>query len=135
MIRIQKLFDDAPAINRPSTRSQKRPPMSARRKRYLFLLHGGICHICKYEISGSSEGWEISHVIEWAISRDDSDENCHPAHKRCHAVHTAENSAAVIAKTHRQQDMFYGFKESRNPVPGSRDTRFKKKMNGRVEFR
>ena len=112
-----------------------RPAMSARRREHLFTLHGGICHLCGLPIDKVRECFEISHVIEWEISRDDSDENCKPAHYRCHRPHTSIVSLPLIAKVRRQWQNHNGFSVSARPVPGSKASSFRKRMDGTVEKR
>lgn len=56
----------------------------------LFDLHGGKCHLCGEKIQ-VGEVWELEHVIPWAMTRDDNDENVKPAHKTCHKSKTADD--------------------------------------------
>lgn len=65
----------------------------------IFALGKGCCHLCSGKI-GVGEAWEVEHLIPWAISRDDSDDNLRPAHKKCHAPKTVED-VGVIAKLKR----------------------------------
>lgn len=117
--------------------TERRRSLSTRERKRLFDLHGGICHICKQTIDGVREAWDIEHVIPWAITRDDSDENRKPAHRggKCHGEKT-KRDIKTISKSNRVRANHIGARApSRNPIPGSRNTRFKKKLDGTVEYR
>lgn len=79
----------------------KRKPISTRERARLFMLHGGICHMCGHKIDGSKERWEVSHVIEWRLTQDDSDENRKPAHYKCHRDYTYSKGNPMLAKVER----------------------------------
>lgn len=56
--------------------------------------------------------------------------------RTCWKMKTAKYDIPKIAKTKRQQNMRFGIKsESSTPIPGSKRSVFRKKMNGRVEWR
>ena len=95
--------------------SAGRLPRSAKERLRLFALHGGVCHICATKIDGTRERYELEHVIPWAISRDDSDENVQPAHVRCHATKTTADRP-VIAKVDRIRLKHQGAWRSRTPM-------------------
>ena len=67
----------------------------------LLKAHDGKCYLCNGAI-GVGEKWEIEHVIALEISGDDSDENCRPAHAKCHKAKTVKD-AATIAKAKRRE--------------------------------
>ena len=67
----------------------------------LFKLYSGKCYLCEGQINRETERFEIEHVIPFAISGDNSDENLHLAHAKCHLVKTA-NDLGTIAKVKRQ---------------------------------
>jgi 5-methylcytosine-specific restriction endonuclease McrA len=115
--------------------SVSRPRLSARERRRLFVLHRGVCHICAETIDPVREAWDIEHVIAWALTHDNSDENCRPAHERCHDPKTHMEDVPMIAKAVRQEARHMGFKSAANPMPGSKKSRFRKRMNGTVEYR
>jgi 5-methylcytosine-specific restriction protein A len=92
-----------------------RKSLGTRERARLFLLHDGLCHICSVRIDGTRERWEVEHVIPWAISRDDSDENRKPAHVHCHAVKTKDDRKD-ISKTERMRLKANGSWRSRTPM-------------------
>ena len=67
----------------------------------LLKAHDGKCYLCNGAI-GVGEKWEIEHVIALEISGDDTDENCRPAHAKCHKAKTVKD-AATIAKAKRRE--------------------------------
>ena len=67
----------------------------------IFATSQGVCHLCKGSIS-VGEAWEVEHVIAWALTQDDSDENLRPAHKKCHEAKTAQD-VANIARAKRRE--------------------------------
>lgn len=78
-----------------------RRSFSAKDRLRIFTAHNGVCHLCSGAI-GVGEAWEVEHVIAYALTRDNSDENLRPAHKRCHAEKTVADVAA-IAKAKRRE--------------------------------
>jgi hypothetical protein len=80
-------------------------------------------------------GVEFDHVILWANSRDSSLENCAAVCPKCHRFKTSNHDTPKAAKTLRQRDKNDGIRTTRNPMPGSRKSRFKRRMDGTVEQR
>jgi 5-methylcytosine-specific restriction enzyme A len=66
----------------------------------IFTTYGGKCHLCGHKIDAVKEGYELEHVVPFAMTNDDSDENLRPAHKACHKDKTKDDVAA-IAKAKR----------------------------------
>lgn len=98
--------------------------LSTRERARLFELHDGVCHICGEKIDGVRERWEIEHVIPFALTRDESDENMKPAHANCHKGKTAVDKG-VIAKSKRVAAKHNGTWAPRSKLPGSRDSGWK----------
>jgi 5-methylcytosine-specific restriction endonuclease McrA len=98
----------------------------------LFLKHGGICHICGGKIS-EGERWEVSHEIPLELGGDDDDVNAKPAHHKCHRHQTSTVDIPAIAKAKRLQVRHLGAKApSKRPMPGSRASKWKRRMDGTV---
>lgn len=104
--------------------------MSTTRRARIFAAANGICHICCQPIDGTKEAWDADHVIPLEISRDDSDDNLRPAHKRCHSRKTAESDVPAIAKAKRVKAKHEGAFQTRNPLPGSKRSKWKTKIGG-----
>ena len=77
-----------------------------------------------------SYGVEFDHIDLDANSRDNSLSNCAAVCKRCHGWKTRNRDIPLAAKTVRQRDKHDGIRASRNPMPGSRDSAWKKPMHG-----
>ena len=95
----------------------------------------GVCHLCGSKIDGTREGWELEHIIPLAMGGSDKRDNLRPAHVKCHRVKTTED-VGNIARAKRREARHIGAKApSRNPLPGGRNSRWKKRMDGTVERR
>lgn len=77
-------------------------------------------------------GVEFDHAILWANSRDSSLGNCVAVCPSCHRYKTAKHDTPLAAKTVRQRDKHEGLRETRNPLPGSKASKWKRKISGEV---
>lgn len=81
------------------------------------------------------KGHHDDHVNPDGNGGDNTLENCACVCHTCHAYKT-KNDVARIAKMKRQRDRNQGIKRRKGPpMPGSRDSVFKRKMDGSVERR
>jgi len=80
-----------------------RRSFSTKDRTRIFSANNGVCHLCKQKIDGVREAWEIEHVIPYALTRDNSDANLRPAHKRCHEAKTRQEDVPAIAKAKRRE--------------------------------
>ena len=113
----------------------KRRRLSQTQRVALFLKEGGICHLCKMKITEGQE-WDHSHEIPLEAGGEDNDENSRVAHRRCHRKHTAEVDIPIIAKVKRIHAKRIGAKPpSRNPIPGGRRSKYKRKVGGGTVLR
>lgn len=78
-----------------------RPSMSKARKARIFVKEDGLCYLCQAKIK-AGELFEIEHVIPWALSFDDSDDNLKLAHAVCHRQLKTGDDVARIAKAKAQ---------------------------------
>lgn len=106
----------------------KAPPRVANRVR---LKYGMTCQICFAPIVGCVE---IDHRIALVNSGQNRESNLVPVHPKCHKTKSRVDMAQKAA-TARTQKSHYGLKQSRNPMPGSKRSKYKKKMDGTVELR
>lgn len=97
----------------------------------IFEREGGRCHLCQMRVEAGQE-WDVSHEIPLEMGGEDGGLNLRIAHRRCHRVHTAKVDAPRIAKTRGQRAAHLGAKRSRNPLPFGRDSKLRKKLNGKV---
>ena len=96
----------------------------------IFNAHNGICHICGGKIH-VGESWDLEHIIPLDISGDDTDDNLAPAHVLCHKSKTRDDKKD-IAKCNRVSAKHKGAWKSRNPLPGGKGSKLRKKVNGQV---
>ncbi len=90
------------------------------------------CHICALQIDPVRQRWHLDHVIALAAGGKDEDDNLHPVHEKCHLRKTSDD-VARIAKGKRMRARHLGTKPpSARPVPGSRNTKWKRKFDGTV---
>jgi 5-methylcytosine-specific restriction endonuclease McrA len=79
-------------------------------------------------------GVEFDHIVLDANSKDNSLENCAAVCIKCHRHKTAKHDTPMAAKTVRLRDKNDGIK-ARSSFPCSRDSKYKRKMNGEVVLR
>jgi 5-methylcytosine-specific restriction protein A len=103
--------------------------MSPTRRARIFADRDGICHICGERIDGTRERWEVEHIVPYALTRDDSDDNLAPAHVACHAGKTA-GDVAQIAKAARVERKHIGAHRPKSIIPGSKASGWKRRMDG-----
>jgi 5-methylcytosine-specific restriction enzyme A len=113
---------------------RKRRTAAARLR--IFLEHKGICHVCGGRI-GVTDAWDLDHVIPIALGGEDEEANLAPAHRKgCHGTKTAKEDVPNIARAKRREQRHAGIrKQTANPLPGSRNSNIKKKMDGTVVYR
>lgn len=109
-----------------------RRSLSPTKRLAVFERHGGRCHICDQKIR-VGETWEVEHVIPLALGGADDPSNMAPAHKDCHASKSVED-VGRIAKAKRQRIGHLGIRK-RSPFACSRDSKWKKKLDGSVVLR
>jgi 5-methylcytosine-specific restriction protein A len=80
-------------------------------------------------------GVEFDHAIADSIGGEPTLENCVVACTRCHGFKTRHVDTPRAAKTKRQADKDNGIRHSRQPMPGSRNSKFKRKMSGEIVLR
>lgn len=109
----------------------KRVRITAKMRADIFLRHNGTCHLCNMKVIPGEE-WDVSHDIPLEAGGRDDDSNWLVAHRRCHRKHTATVDAPLIAKVKRIHQRHIGAKQTRSPLPGGRNSKWKKKMDGTV---
>jgi hypothetical protein len=74
------------------------------------------------------ERWDAEHTSPHANGGTD----VRPAHVACHRIKTSTQDVPAIAKGKRVRDRHFGITQSASIMPGSRRSRWKKKINGEV---
>lgn len=94
----------------------------------------GVCSLCSLKIDGVREPWIVEHLRALELGGEDTEANLGPAHKSCADAKTngPNGDHAMAAKAKRNKKAELGLKKSRNPLPGSKGSKWRKKMNGQV---
>jgi CRISPR/Cas system Type II protein with McrA/HNH and RuvC-like nuclease domain len=74
--------------------------MTKTRRVRIFVKEEGRCYLCREKIK-IGELFEVEHVIPWALSQDDSDDNLKVAHTICHRQLKTGDDVKRIAKAKR----------------------------------
>ena len=110
----------------------RRRRISTRERLAIFEREKATCHLCDGKIDGTLEAWDVSHEIPLELGGDDEGDNLRVAHRKCHRLHTAERDIPQIAKAKRVQRKHIGAHRPRATLPGSKGTRWKRKIDGTV---
>jgi hypothetical protein len=98
----------------------------------IFARHDGICHISGRKIM-PGEKWEAEHILAICNGGRNCESNMAPALVKPHKVKTAAD-LALKAKNDRVRKRHLGIRK-RSTFPGSRDSKFKRKVSGEVVLR
>ncbi len=114
---------------------RKRQEFSRKTKAEAFARAKGKCESCSVKIR-PGVGPEYDHIIPDAVDGGNDLSNCKVLCFNCHGAKTAKSDVPEIARTKRVRDKHIGaFVKSGRPMPGSKASGIKKKMNGQVERR
>jgi 5-methylcytosine-specific restriction protein A len=113
----------------------KRKPLSRLQRVRIFDNAQGTCCICHFKIdAGRGDKWIVEHIKPLWLGGEDDERNMAPAHEQC-AIDKTRGEAPVKAKSDRVRANYLGIRKPRNPMPGSRASGFRKRMDGTVERR
>lgn len=93
----------------------------------------GHCEVCTRKLSEGDIYYE--HIVCDALGGPPTLENCGVYCKTCWSLKTRTYDHPTIAKVKRIEIRHVGAKRSRRPMPGSRASGWRKKMDGTVERR
>lgn len=111
----------------------KRKEFTNRTKAAVFIRENGLCERCKRKVGVGGEPSEFHHRITCEDGGDNSAENCELLCKGCHSHQTHKVEAPAKAQGRRHTLKRAGVeKKSRNPLPGGRGSKLKKKIGGEV---
>jgi 5-methylcytosine-specific restriction enzyme A len=99
----------------------------------IFRSHNETCHLSGRKI-GPGEKWELEHIKALILGGEHRESNLAPALMGPHKRKTAMEMA-VKAKIDGSSKRHYGIKKSKNPMPGSKASGWKKRFDGTVERR
>jgi len=105
-------------------------------RRRIYDAANGDCCICDTYIHAErGDKWIVEHVKPLWLGGEDEESNLRPAHYRCAIAKTA-TEATVKAKTDRVRARHLGIRKNQfRPMPGTRASGLRKRMNGTVERR
>ncbi len=107
-------------------------PVPARVKLRVFERHGGRCHISGRVIR-PGEPWELEHIIamvNWTgEGHGNRESNFAPALKDKHREKTKEDVAIKATAARKRKKLFGITKRKGRPVPGSKDSPWKRQWN------
>jgi hypothetical protein len=88
------------------------------------------CHICHGRIWPGVEAWDAEHVVPHA----NGGTEVLPAHVACHREKTKVD-VSDMARGRRSNERHFGIRQHGGSMPGSRRSKWKKKMNGETVLR
>ena len=113
--------------------SRHRTEFTGATKRKALERSGGKCESCGAVLQPGKV--EYDHQVPCGLGGDNSLGNCACVCKACHAAKTARQDVPRIAKAKRVHAKHMGATASRNPLPGGKNSPWKKKIDGTVEKR
>ncbi len=112
------------------TWQQPTPRNTCRKLRALvFVRQNGVCKTCPTKLH--LKRWILDHVIPLEEGGADDESNLQAICEPCSKVKTSKE-ATERAEYRSTRDRHTGIKQSRNPILGGRNTRFKRCMDGTV---
>ena len=110
-------------------------PPPPRVKARIILRQGGICACgCAQKLGASGERIEFDHETALILGGANDEDNLRALRKPCHGAKTAQDVAQKATEA-RKRAKHLGIKEVRNPIPGSRGTKWKKKFGQNAVLR
>ncbi|AWN41750.1 HNH endonuclease [Methylobacterium durans] len=120
-----------PLITPEDIGTTPRSCLSPRRRLQAWERTNGKCVVCGERIDGARERWIIEHIRALELGGADELDNMGPAHEACGREKTRDDHART-AQAKRQKLRHIGAAVSAQPLPGSRATPLKRKVNGTV---
>lgn len=118
----------------------RRARNSTRARRICFEAHkkkshgGGYtlaCHVCRGVIDPVRDYWEADHIRRWSEGGEDTADNLHPICKSCAGIKNPSDTRD-IAHGKRASEKRLGIRKSKRPMAGSRNSQWKRTLDGRV---
>lgn len=107
-------------------------PAPPRVKARIVLAQEGICACgCGVKLGAAAEPIEFDHEVALINGGENREGNIRALRRPCHAVKTRAD-VAEKAKVARVKSKALGFRKPKFKIPGSRGTKFKKKIGGQT---
>ena len=107
----------------------------ARVKARIILAQNGICACgCGVKLGAAGERIEFDHTTALILGGENRETNLRALRSRCHAGKTREDVAQKSTEA-RKRAKFYGLHKPKQVMPGSRASKYKKKLDGTVVLR
>ena len=130
--RLLKSVAPAEQTDDTITRTVRRPTFSTSFRLSLFLKGKGNCSACSQKIE-AGKAWDIDHILPLALGGTNEPDNLQVLCRPCHRAKTTRSDVPRIAKTKRLKARHFGARApSTRPIPGSRNSLWKRKMDGSV---
>lgn len=107
------------------------PPQRVRIR--VFTAKGGKCHKCRRKI-GAADKWTCEHLVAICNGGKNRESNLDLTCEWCLPEKNAAD-AAIKSKTAAMRARHLGLKPRKQAMAGSRQSRFKRHMDGRVSVR
>ena len=108
--------------------------LTARQRLQAWERTGGACVICGTPIDGLRQRWIVEHLQALELGGADAPDNLGPAHESCGRAKTRDDHARA-AHAKRCKARHLGVRTSQRPMPGSRSSPVKRKLDGSVVAR
>jgi 5-methylcytosine-specific restriction endonuclease McrA len=106
----------------------QRKPLTPTQRLKLFEVHGGRCYRCGTKILGM---FIDEHIRPLALGGSNDLDNRAPVHPKCAEDKTRNEDMPRIVKAKAQKRAAHGIKADRGPpIPGSKRSGWKRKMDG-----
>lgn len=105
-------------------------PIPERVRVRIWTRHGGRCHCCGRLIL-VGEAWDCDHVVALINGGQHRENNLRPILVEHHRKKTLDDVRAK-SYTYRVRKKHLGLKKAKRPMPGSKASGWKKKMDGSV---
>lgn len=105
----------------------------ARVRLRVFDRFGGVCQLTGRKIM-AGEAWDVDHIKPLSMGGVHAEANLQPVLRDAHRAKTAAEAPAR-AKADRMRAKHLGVKKSSRPMPGSKASGLRKRMDGTVERR
>lgn len=100
----------------------------------VFLKFNGRCQCGCNRLIRPTEQWQLDHVVALINGGENRERNLRPLLTDHHQAKTRAD-VAEKAMAYRKQVKHLGIRRKRNPIPGSRASGWRKRMDGTVERR